>query len=146
MDNTLIQSVFVACGTWTYRLSWSCATHTVLCGTKILSLHSQRVPIGKLKQELLDLCDSCVPNRLQRIKSHKLNIISSLDSMGTSDLPQISWNILKPVSEPGYFVANWWRTPLHHPPKVTIDQQILFSTNFRYSCASGGKKRQFFIR
>jgi hypothetical protein len=30
--------------------------------------------------------------------------------------------ILKPVIEPGYFVANWWRTPLRHPPKVTIDQ------------------------
>jgi hypothetical protein len=31
-------------------------------------------------------------------------------------------NILKPVSEPGYFVASWWRTQLRHPPKVTIDQ------------------------
>jgi hypothetical protein len=30
--------------------------------------------------------------------------------------------ILKPVSEPGYFVASWWLTPLRHPPKVTIDQ------------------------
>jgi hypothetical protein len=29
---------------------------------------------------------------------------------------------LKPVGEPGYFVASWWRTPLRHPPKVTIDQ------------------------
>jgi hypothetical protein len=30
--------------------------------------------------------------------------------------------ILKPVSEPGYLVASWWRTPWRHPPKVTIDQ------------------------
>jgi hypothetical protein len=30
--------------------------------------------------------------------------------------------ILVPVSEPGYFVASWCRTPLRHPPKVTIDQ------------------------
>jgi hypothetical protein len=50
--------------------------------------------------------------------------------------------ILKPVSAPGYFVASWC-TPLRHPPKVT---KILFSTNFRYSCASGEKKRRFFIR
>jgi hypothetical protein len=26
--------------------------------------------------------------------------------------------ILVPATEPGYFVANWWRTPLRHPPKV----------------------------
>jgi hypothetical protein len=30
--------------------------------------------------------------------------------------------ILKPVSEPGYFVASWWRTTLRHPFKVTFDQ------------------------
>jgi ABC-type multidrug transport system permease subunit len=29
---------------------------------------------------------------------------------------------VNPVSEPGYFFASWWRTPLRHPPKVTIDQ------------------------
>jgi hypothetical protein len=29
---------------------------------------------------------------------------------------------VKPVGEPGYFVASWWRTPLRHSPKVTIDQ------------------------
>jgi hypothetical protein len=28
-------------------------------------------------------------------------------------------DILVPVNEHGYFVASWWRTPLHHPPKVT---------------------------
>jgi hypothetical protein len=39
-------------------------------------------------------------------------------------LRHIPEGILKPVSEPGYFVASWWRTctPLRHPPKVTIDQ------------------------
>jgi hypothetical protein len=31
-------------------------------------------------------------------------------------------SILVPVSEHGYFVASSWRTPLRHPPKVTIDQ------------------------
>jgi hypothetical protein len=27
---------------------------------------------------------------------------------------------LVPVNEHGYFVSSWWRTPLRHPPKVTI--------------------------
>jgi hypothetical protein len=58
----------------------------------------------------------------------------------TQNLLWISCGSVVPVSEHGYFVASWWRTPLCHPAKVTIDQQILFSTNFRYSCASGGKK------
>jgi hypothetical protein len=31
-------------------------------------------------------------------------------------------SILVPGSEHGYFVSSWWRTPLHHPPKVTIGQ------------------------
>jgi hypothetical protein len=29
---------------------------------------------------------------------------------------------VKPFSEPGYFAASWWRTPLRHSPKITIDQ------------------------
>jgi hypothetical protein len=33
-----------------------------------------------------------------------------------------SIGILKPVSEPGYFVASWWHSPLCHRPKVTVDQ------------------------
>jgi hypothetical protein len=35
----------------------------------------------------------------------------------TSALPLAT--ILVPATEHGYFVASWWRTPLHHPPKVT---------------------------
>jgi hypothetical protein len=31
-------------------------------------------------------------------------------------------SILVQATEHGYFVASWWRTPLRHPPKVTIDQ------------------------
>jgi hypothetical protein len=46
--------------------------------------------------------------------------------------------ILVPATEHGYFVASWWRAPLRHPPKVTI---FYFSTNFRYSCASGTKEK-----
>jgi hypothetical protein len=34
----------------------------------------------------------------------------------------VTSDILKPVSEHGYFIASWWRTPWRHPPKVTIDQ------------------------
>jgi hypothetical protein len=30
--------------------------------------------------------------------------------------------IVKPFSQPGYLVGSWWRTPLRHPPKITIDQ------------------------
>jgi hypothetical protein len=31
-------------------------------------------------------------------------------------------SIVKPFSKPGYLVGSWWRTPLRHPPKITIDQ------------------------
>jgi hypothetical protein len=31
-------------------------------------------------------------------------------------------DIVKPFSQPGYLVGSWWRTPLRHPPKITLDQ------------------------
>jgi Ras-related C3 botulinum toxin substrate 1 len=44
------------------------------------------------------------------------------DRLRPLSYPQVITGRVKPVSEPGYFIASWWRAPLRHPPKVTIDQ------------------------
>jgi hypothetical protein len=93
----------------------------------------------------------CGREEQQRSREAKLPIRQVLPrviwtSKGWGDEIHCAHYILVPASGDGYFVASWWRTPLRHPPKVTIDQYILFSTNFRYSCSSGKKERLFFLR
>jgi hypothetical protein len=35
-------------------------------------------------------------------------------------------SVLVPVSEHGYFVASWWRTPLRHPQKLLLTNRFYF--------------------
>jgi hypothetical protein len=51
-----------------------------------------------------------------------------------------SRGILKPVSEPGYFVASWWRTPLHDPPKVILTNRFYFQQTFDIHTPVGKRK------
>jgi hypothetical protein len=45
-----------------------------------------------------------------------------LDSVIFNDESTFHVSIVKPFTKPGYLVGSWWRTPLRHPPKITIDQ------------------------
>jgi hypothetical protein len=48
--------------------------------------------------------------------------------------------ILKPVSEPGYFVASWWRTPWRHPPKLLLTNRFYFQQTSGIHAPVGKRK------
>jgi hypothetical protein len=48
--------------------------------------------------------------------------------------------ILKSVSEHGYFVASWWRTPLRHPSKILLPNTFYFQQTAGIHAPVGKRK------
>jgi hypothetical protein len=49
-------------------------------------------------------------------------------------------SILKPVGEPGYFVASWWRTPLRLPQKLLLTNRFYFQQTSGIHAPVGKRK------
>jgi hypothetical protein len=50
------------------------------------------------------------------------------------------FSILVPVSEHGYFVSSWWRTPLLHPPKLLLTSRVYFQQTSGIHAPVGKRK------
>jgi hypothetical protein len=58
----------------------------------------------------------------------------------TAEMWKAMLAILEPVSEHGYFVVSWWRTPLRHPPKLLLTNRFYFQQTSGIHAPVGKRK------